>query len=317
MINQFIGSIGVNKDINIFLDNNIIQDVKHSEDEERRLRFIGVFLFFELLKTYLALNIKLVLSPVIFYEHTGKEKIHNNLDYDKKVHDILSILSIFNLEVSFYKFDSYKKLNEILNDLISDEKKIIDELNELKSTEFEVNLINKDQTQEVSPLSVSINLQEGKLDLKYFKPFYVNFILSSKIEKKILDNNKNDKNTRRKYSKDLDKFPLSSLIKIKKGSLQGLGDIELFQECDLSSQYTKDAQTINVAITFDKILHNILSRRQTLVATHEPIITGEDSEISKNKLNDYFFQQQVLYDIEKEEIQFYEDVQAFKQNYLY
>ena len=311
LISQFISTTGLNKNIYIFMDNNVIQDAKFvnqnqnyaDKDKIRIIRFISVYLFFDFIKKYTKLNIKLVISPVIFYELSGRKKIANEKAYDEQVHNILQILSIFNVKINFYKFNSYSELNNILEKVIEDEIKIIAEINNITLNDWTIQL--KDGNKELLPFTKSFDLIRKKLDLQYFQIFYVNFILASKIEKFILENKNNDTSIRKKYLSNINNFPLSSLIKVKKNSLFGLGDIELFQECDLSYQYAINSKDVLCAITFDDTLYKILLKRQTYVATHKPIVIGTDSkiEISK-KLSDFFINQEKLYDIELKERKF-------------
>jgi len=112
-------------------------------------------------------------------------------------------------------------------------------------------------------------------------------ILAAKIDKVLLEHKLND-DIRKKYIQATNSFPLFSLIKIKKGQLEGLGDIELFQECDMSNQYLLNQKHINAVMTFDENLYEVLSRRQTMVASHTPIYGQDPKRIQQEKLNEFF-----------------------------
>jgi hypothetical protein len=59
--------------------------------------------------------------------------------------------------------------------------------------------------------------------------------------------------------RDKDHLGSSSLIKIRKGQLKGLGDIELFQYCDIRSQFLSQTPYTYVGLTFDRNLAYILT----------------------------------------------------------
>jgi hypothetical protein len=230
------------------------------------------------------LKIEIVITPTIFFEFSGRNKSLTSDEYTDKIKYLEELLNIFKFEIYYKHFNSYETYIKILNDINEDEQAIIDALEELKNV-----TVIKLKTNGVETFSLphAFTLVPETIKLKYFSHFYVHFILAAKIDKVLLEHTLND-NIRKKYIQATYDFPLFSLIKIKKGHLEGLGDIELFQECDMSSQYILDQNHINAVTTFDENLYEVLSRRQTMVASHTPIFGLDSKEIQQVKLNEFF-----------------------------
>ena len=81
---------------------------------------------------------------------------------------------------------------------------------------------------------------------------------------------------------DKDHLTSSSLIKIRKSQLKGLGDIELFQYCDIRSQFLSRIPYMYVGLTFDRNLAEVLRIHSNLIVRSEEV-TREDDENSLTK----------------------------------
>lgn len=283
LIRQFIGATGIQKNILIYIDNNILQDLKQRDSNiNRKLRSLVFYSFLDFLANNTNLKISIVITPIIFFEFSGRNKSLTRDEFIAKVKHLEELLNIFKFEIYYKLFNSYDTYIQILNDINEDEEAIINALEELK-----VVPVKKLKSNGVETLSLThaFTLVPETIKLKYFSYFYVHFILAAKIDKVLLEHKLND-DIRKKYIQTTNSFPLFSLIKIKKGQLEGLGDIELFQECDMSSQYLLNQNHIKAVMTFDENLYEVLSRRQTMVATTS--FSGQDSKtMQQEKLSDF------------------------------
>lgn len=285
LVRQFLGSTGIQRNIFIYIDNNILQDLKQKDsDGNRKLRSLVFYSFMDFLAKQSNLKISIVITPIIFFEFSGRNKSITYDEYTAKIKYLEYLLNIFKLEISYKYFNTYDTYIKILTDIHEDEQEIIAALEKLKDVP-----VIKLKTDRVETLSLfhAFTLVPETIKLKYFSYFYVHFILASKIDKALLEHELND-NIRKKHIQHTFDFPLSSLIKTKKGQLEGLGDIELFQECDMSSQYLLDQKHINAVMTFDENLYEVLSRRQTMVASHARIYGQDPKIIQQEKLNEFF-----------------------------
>lgn len=285
LVRQFLGSTGIQRNIFIYIDNNILQDLKQKDsDSNRKLRSLVFYSFMDFLAKQSNLKISIVITPIIFFEFSGRNKSLTHDEFIAKIKHLEKLLNVFKFEIYYKHFNSYDTYIQILDDIKEDEQAIIDALEKLKDVP-----VIKLKTNGVETFSLphAFTLVPETIKLKYFAYFYVHFILASKIDKALLEHELND-DIRKKYIQHTFDFPLSSLIKTKKGRLEGLGDIELFQECDMSSQYLLDQKHINAVMTFDENLYEVLSRRQTMIASHAPIYGQDPKIIQQEKLNEFF-----------------------------
>lgn len=285
LVRQFLGSTGIQRNIFINIDNNILQDLKQKDsDTNRKLRSLVFYSFMDFLAKQSNLKISIVITPIIFFEFSGRNKSITYDEYTAKTKHLEELLNIFKFEIYYKYFNTYDIYIKILNDINEDEQAIIDALEKLK----DVPVIKlKTNSVETFSLPYAFTLVPETIKLRYFSYFYVHFILAAKIDKVLLEHKLND-DIRKKYIQATNSFPLFSLIKIKKGQLEGLGDIELFQECDMSNQYLLNQKHINAVMTFDENLYEVLSRRQTMVASHTPIYGQDPKRIQQEKLNEFF-----------------------------
>jgi hypothetical protein len=91
-----------------------------------------------------------------------------------------------------------------------------------------------------------------------------------------LESHANSKAIRQMF-RNKDHLISSSLLKIKKGQIKGLGDIEIFQYCDIRSQFRSKMPYTYVGLTFDRNLAEALRIHSNLIVRSEEV-TGEDDE---------------------------------------
>ena len=99
-----------------------------------------------------------------------------------------------------------------------------------------------------------------KLPLRYFDSWYVRYVLSSRIERHIVKQCQ-DSSTKPIFSRQLANTLVDLSTFSKRGLLQGLGDIDLLQICDVNRQYQEVPVYVLVRQTLDQDLASALSPR--------------------------------------------------------
>jgi hypothetical protein len=89
------------------------------------------------------------------------------------------------------------------------------------------------------------------------------------------------------YLSKTENFITDSIIKVRKNEIKGLGDIELFQYCDIRSQFISKSPTTYVGLTFDENLAKVLGTFSNLNVRSEEIRGGEDESSIMKKWENY------------------------------
>jgi hypothetical protein len=111
------------------------------------------------------------------------------------------------------------------------------------------------------------------MQLGYFDPWYVKFLMMHLIEKRMYSEN-SDQPKARKLMRDPQEKAFT-FLKPKKEGVEGLGDIELMTYCDLNSQTVRRSPDITMGVTFDEGLRNALWRRAN-VHSQGSVVIGLD-----------------------------------------
>jgi hypothetical protein len=162
----------------------------------------------------------------------------------------------------------------VLGQIVHDESVIARAISEIKSGDWTM-VLRRGSILWI-PFALSQRLAPDTLDLRYFDLGWVRWVLAALIERLILTNKANDARVRKTFHNE-DAGILAALNKLRKGVLQGLGDIELLSLCAIGSQFHQEEEETRTALTFDTKLQQALAMRSGLFATHEPFAPGRDS----------------------------------------
>lgn len=104
------------------------------------------------------------------------------------------------------------------------------------------------------PLGIAYREIPDGLPLKYFDPWYVKFVLTSRVERAIIKQSQHNPD-----ALPIGSGPMADALADlnnfnKKGALLGLGDIDMLQVCDGSRQYEQKAGYVLVGQTLDDTL---------------------------------------------------------------
>lgn len=278
-VKNYAASYELEGNIHLVLDNSIIQAIKHRKskpsraiDAEAYMTFCKFVLHWSDRKTLLAL------SPMAIYEHLGRRVPESILETNNTLQELQYILSPTSLEVRYLGFKDAKSLFSILINISADESSLTKYIKDLDSKSWKTDLS--------APMGVKIpiSIAEKSLpplpDLKYFNHWYVHFVLSSRVERYIIDQSQHNPNALPICSGDLSSA-LAKLNTFRKNFLQGLGDIDILQICDICRQYHEKKEYLLVGQTLDKDLSEVLSRRHVFSISSEIIISDAPDQTEK------------------------------------
>jgi len=275
LVTQFLPSAGLPEPHFLFLDNSILQDLlKREVHRTSALRTRAVLLFADFLVHHSQLRVEVALPPAILYEFAQRVVPHSESEWIVVTRNAHQCLLILGMPIRSFGASSFAEGRAVLSDIVHDESVIAGAVSAIKVKDWTVAL--RDGSRMTMPLPLSYRLVPQELKLKYFDLTCVRAILASLIERRILENRQNDAHVRRTF-RNKDVGVLGSLNRLKKGVLQGLGDIELLAACSINRQFQQRQDHTCTALSFDETLNRALALHKSRMATHEPIQMGDDS----------------------------------------
>lgn len=277
---HYVISYELEGEIYLVLDNCIIQAIKHRKSQPHRavqaeayLTFCNFVKYWSDRATYLAI------SPMAIYEHLGRKvpptlsEVHNTLI------ELNSILSSAGLEIRYINFHDAKSLYPILLNIVHDERILTEYIKDIDKVSWKTDLAAPRGVK--IPISIAAKSLPTLPPLKYFDPWYVHLVLSGRVEQYIINQSKHNPNAMPISSGELS-ILFSKLNKFrKKNTLQGLGDIDIFQICDVCSQYERKATHFFIGQSLDETLSKVLFRRHTLHVSSEIVVGGAPDQKEK------------------------------------
>ena len=263
----------------LIVDNQILNDLKYKENNkinenkrERYIRLISVFMIFEFLNNYSGKQLKIVLTPCIFYEFNQRKIPINNESHDASLDKIYTLIREFGIQ-EIYCFDigEYKISKDIIKKVIHDEKIILKVIQRLKRKRMKFDLYQKFswntdnnekmkvQLFELPILRAQKILSRQRMKLRYFDRGIVNHVIACHLEEIIFKDSLYTKELKEKFKGFRNMYigRTASISKISNGVLKGLADIELIQYCNISSQFNYNCEYTLFALTFDKKLARV------------------------------------------------------------
>jgi hypothetical protein len=254
----------------IFVDNNVLQDIlqrERSDQPLRAARFHALLAFLVLAEDYYLLDVFACVTPAIFYEaaHRGTRP------YLEAFSETVDALVEIGLATHPVGLSHPSDLPGLFESIRVDEGQIRLALDEIKTKSWKRNFSSGALGTRI-PFSVAED-ECPEMQLGYFDPWYVKFLMMHLIEKRMYSEN-SDQPKARKLMRDPQEKAFT-FLKPKKEGVEGLGDIELMTYCDLNSQTVRRSPDITMGVTFDEGLRNALWRRAN-VHSQGSVVIGLD-----------------------------------------
>jgi hypothetical protein len=307
---ELTSAVGLPEPYYVVPDNSLLQDIRHAFEPNGRLaRYVGIRSFAYFLRNYTNLDVRLVITPAIFFESIGRRELKSESDYKQVLRQLHSELAPLGIRIMISGIESYRKARALCSLILRDGRSIAKMLNDIKSSDWGMPLREGSHKYPIkNPMVMADELLPHRMKLKYFKEWYVRLVLIGIIEKAILESRVN-KNILRGYLRETKNFITGSIVKIRKNELKGLGDIELFQYCDIRSQFISKSPTTYVGLTFDENLAKVLNEFSNLNVRSEEIRGDEDESSMMKKWENYQKELNRLTQVEEAE-------KVFRNNYV-
>lgn len=267
----------VSERLMLSLDNCVIQDVLNRHDDERRSqRYHALISFLMYAEDYCLFDLYGCVSPVVLYEANGRKPITSQSAFDALYSRIAEAMADAGIQATPVGFSSINDLRLMMKNIEGDDKKIEGVVRKINQEKWEM-----DFSAEGGGMHIPFAVAEKSIPpmrLKYFSVWHVKLILMRLIEKKMYEQNAEDKKARKMMQKPKGK-EYSSMTRVSKKGLEGLADIEMLTICDLVSQSARNVFNIAAPVTFDDGLMETISTRARW-HMHSPTFHGgvDDAE---------------------------------------
>lgn len=264
LLNSYIAGYELSRKIFLVLDNSIVQDFKHLEDQRRRTRAMAYVAFCRFVAQWSDLPSYLAVSPVTLYEHGGRKPASSPEDAIGRFFQVQTLLRYCGLPVAMIGFDDGNTLYRRMLDAHADADYLEVFANQIEQSEWEHDL-RAWHGGEILAAAWADKTIPDDMPLRYFDPFYIRKIFGSRIEGHIADQSEGVFNHQpiRTGKVTVSLAKLNTIT--KKGILQGLGDIDLLQICDISRQHKQPLDYLLLGQTFDADLAETLRLHHRLI----------------------------------------------------
>ncbi|MBJ2281714.1 hypothetical protein JFT58_25860 [Pseudomonas sp. MF6767] len=250
--------------MHLVLDNSIIQSFKHRASKPNRdLQALSYTAFTRFVTGWSDRKTYLAVTPAALYEHMGRRGDITSAEALGALEELQLFFADTGLRMTWIGFNSVESLVKILAAVHADDIYLTQYFKKIEEMSWRKDL--KAPFGVKIPLGIAYREIPDDLALKYFDPWYVKFVLVSRIERAII----------RQSQHNPDALPIGSgpmadaLADLnnfnKKGALLGLGDIDMLQVCDGSRQYQQKSGYVLVGQTLDDTLADVLRHRQSYV----------------------------------------------------
>ncbi|KVS15354.1 hypothetical protein [Burkholderia multivorans] len=265
----------------LVLDNSLIQDFKHRENNAKRaLHAHAHTAFCRFVSGWSDRPTRLAISAVAVYEHLGRRAAVTSRGAWAAMSELLGILSITQLPVHAIGFSTPEDLASTLNLIDSDARFLAKLVQEIDTADWKLTL--RQGTRVKIPLAIAFKAIPDDLPLQYFSPWYVKFTFASRIEQLIRQQSGSEPDAPVFASGNLSEA-LAQMNELKRGILKGLGDIDLLQICDVSRQYKQRFDTVMLGQTMDKTLAKVLFERHTFHESRQWQSGSPDADEQQNE----------------------------------
>jgi hypothetical protein len=226
----------------------------------------------------------LAISPFAIYEHFGRKLAANEHEAGAILRGLGGLLAETGLSAAGIGFADTSALFHQLRDIQHDEAYLTDYVRAIDAASWETKLSRPVGT--LIPSALALDAIPGDLPLRYFDTRYVRYVFAARVERLIIAHSQRDPAAASMATGPLGRA-LAKLNNFKRGRLQGLGDIDIVQICDLSRQFQVPTGRILLGQTVDKKLWAALTHTSTFsygARLHTPV-----DERSVRKFVDFMF----------------------------
>jgi len=271
---HYAASCELSETLYLVLDNSIIQEIKHRKDQSHRAIKAEAYLTFcKFVKYWSNTTTFIAISPMVVYEHLGRKIPKTRWELQIALNELHTIICATTLEIRYLGFCDAESLYPLLENIVHDEVVLTTYIKNLDERSWKTDLSHPHGVK--IPMSIASKSLPTLPQLKYFRLGYIHFVLSGRVEKYIIEQSKHNPNAMPIGGGDLPNL-FYKINTYKKDLLKGLGDIDIFQICDVSGQCSQNSESYFIGQTLDKDLRKILNIRHVKYSSVE-FVVGESS----------------------------------------
>jgi hypothetical protein len=265
LVHRYAAGYELDGPLYLVLDNSLIQDFKHQQNNAKRaLRALAFTAFCRFVSGWSDRHTCLAISPVAIYEHLGRPHVTSIGVAWAALSELQQLLNDTGLRVHSIRFQNPNELAQMLRKVEADAQFLTRYAQEIDAAVWQVDL--KTPIGVKIPMSIAYDAIPDDLPLQYFDPWYVKFTFASRIEQLIIEQSQHNPEVKPIGSGELSEA-LADLNEIKRGVLKGLGDTDLLQICDVNRQFRQGAGYVLLGQTFDRCLARVLTQRHDYVVS--------------------------------------------------
>jgi len=286
LIDMYVTGYQFGVRIYLVLDNSVIQSFKHRDSQRARgILALAFIAFCRFVKDWSNRETYLAVSPAAIYEHLGRPSTTTDTRIDAAINELREYFSECDLPIATVGFSDRAELKRNLDAIAADDTYLTSYFKGIDATDWKRDLSTPLGVK--LPLAIANEYIPNNLPLKYFKPWYVKFVLIGRIEKLIAKQSQHNKD-----AMPITGGKLTNLLSLmndfsKKGMLRGLGDIDMLQLCDITSQYQQVPNHVMLGQTFDEKLAETLFERMSFFETKSVEFGRPDTKKQLQKVTDF------------------------------
>lgn len=280
---QFFLGVGQPQPYYVVPDHSLLVSLRDAEKGGERAQYYAALAFFHFLAARTGYDVRLAVSPANLYEWNGARPLEKEEQFTATLETMHARLTPLGLTPFVIGFRGYREARKHVKSIAKDVKTISAALSYVKAKEWEFNLRHGESI--YFPPYITDPLVP-KMRLKYFSPHYVHLLLRSVIDSRLIQKCPDRYVRANLRVEGVER--MASLLKLRKGRLQGVGDLELLTVCSISSQFYQNKDHTMIGLTFDETLAKVLRYHAAYSVDSEPVVAGvDDQESIGRKMKDW------------------------------
>ncbi len=311
---------------NLILDNNIFIRLEELKANKLTPNILAVLVFFDWYKQQFFFRARISVFPTVFYEFARKSPFQNLNEYWDKFQYVRETfektidLELFNDE----RIIDFNSANDSFQRVMHDEGVIFSELTRIKDYRFEYAELEKHLLERGFPKEYFKNLMPDVLTSLYINSvdteYFSDNVIYKLIEEYILERLNKVAKVKEHFGFIPTPNHLKSVVKIKKKSVSGIGDLEMFLRGNIISQneLQKNGRNYypNIPLTLDEKLFKTLKKNSVMINGWKAI-AGKDNDVFKSIMErDYIDQKRRIPYAKENMARFYNDYEEYFNEYI-
>ena len=253
----------------LWFDNSAIQAVLQSEKPTRTVHFASLLALLIFLEDYCFVDAVCHISPVTVFEANYLRPVRSREEALQALGRIAGAMQEIGLETASVGFGDTRELASRIRALQADARTLRKAIDGIDAQSWRMDKGVHGRLGVPLPLSVAEEAVPSAR-MRYFAPWYAKFILMYRIVTHLDQQNAHWPAFRTLCRQELQRKAVGSIVSrprkrgVDDDGLSGLGDIDLYSNCELNSQSVRSRLTTNFAVSFDETLNLALLDRLQL-----------------------------------------------------